>query len=243
MNKLLKFLSLGLATTLLFACDNSKDDLGKVYFKLSQEKDVIDVVTKSEVSTYTSLPSADDFTLTVKNQNEESITISDLSVPTSLAVGNYTAKASYGSVDEEGFDKPCFVGETSFTVNGGQETEVSVTARLANCIIRLEYTDNFKNYYSDYSFTLTTGSGKVINFPASETRAAFVDAYMVKVSGTLTNQGCKTQSFEEKEYKNLEAAKCYTLKFDASNIGSPAITISFDDSVETVELGEIDLND
>ena len=70
-----------------------------------------------------------------------------------------------------------------------------------------------------------------------------VDAYQFKVKGELTNQAGKVQSFSEKEFKNLAPATCYTLKFDASNVGGSSITISFDDTVVDADLIDVDLND
>ena len=46
-----------------------------------------------------------------------------------------------------------------------------------------------------------------------------------------------------KDFKNLQSATCYTLKMDASNIGSNVITISFNDSIVDVTLGEVDINE
>ena len=43
--------------------------------------------------------------------------------------------------------------------------------------------------------------------------------------------------------RSIEAGKCYVLKFDVSNVGGAAISISFDDNVEDVALSEIELND
>lgn len=242
MKRKFQLLLIGIATILLSSCENAEGGMGKVSFNVSQQNTVTDI-TKSSVSSYTTLPSVEDFTITIEDSNGESISVSDPNALTTLKAGNYTAKTVYGSVSEEGFDKPCFIGEQQFTINGGESISVNIKASLANCLIRMEYTDNFKNYYSDYSFTLTTGRGAVINFPADENRATFVDAYLVRVKGELVNQGGKTQSFSEKEYRNLAAATCYTMKFDASNIGSASITISFNNNLETVELGEFDLNE
>lgn len=69
-----------------------------------------------------------------------------------------------------------------------------------------------------------------------------MDAYTISVSGTLTNQGGKTQNFS-KDYKALAPKTCYTIKFDVSNVGGNSITVSFDDTVEDVGLVDIDLND
>ena len=65
----------------------------------------------------------------------------------------------------------------------------------------------------------------------------------------LGRQGCKkwvrstdVQTFT-KDYTGLNEATAYTIVFDASNVGAGAITISFNNTVETVELGDLELND
>ena len=70
-----------------------------------------------------------------------------------------------------------------------------------------------------------------------------MDAYTFRLSGTLTSQSGATQTFAEKEFKNLKPATCYTVKFDASNVGSNSITISFDETTIDTDLVEVDLND
>lgn len=244
MKKTFKALVLVLAALPLVAsCTECSEGLeGTVSFQVSSDEEIT-LATKSSVSSFTTLPSTENFTLAVVNSADETIPVSDPKAVVSLPAGSYTAKASYGSADEEGFDKPYFVGEQAFSVNGGQTSNVTVKTKLGNAIVRFEYSESFRKYYTDYSFTLTTGKGTQISFPASETRAAFVDAYLIKVKGTLTSQGGKTVAFPEKEYKGLDAATCYTVKFDASNVGSSSVTISFNDSVEDVDLGELDLND
>ena len=244
MKRTIKAFALGLAAlSLAFSCNkSSKGEEGRVSFLVSQDEE-ISLITKSSVIGFTWLRSPDDFTLVIVNASDEEIPVSDPKGLTTLPAGNYTVKASYGSADAEGFDKPYFYGEQTFAVTGGQTTNVTVKTKLGNAIVKFEYTENFRKYYTDFSFTLTTGKGTQIAFPASETKAAFVDAYLIKVKGSLTSQGGKTQEFPEKEYKGLEAATCYTLRFDASNVGSSTVTISFNDTVEDVDLGETELND
>ena len=185
---------------------------GCVTFKLMNETEVIDI-TKSSVADFTSLPIAESFSIKVTDSQGNETAVEDISSSISLVAGNYRAGASFGSVSEEGFDKPCFSGYSDFTVNGGATVPVTINVKLANCIVRIA------------------------------TRAAFVDAYLIKVKGTLTNQAGKTQTFNEVEYKNLAAASCYTVTFDVSNVGSTAISITFNDSVEDVALLDVELND
>lgn len=246
MKRIIRTAALALTACMLAAACSKvvryQEDTGTVTMSLDGDWQVAEM-TRSSVSDYADLPSSGDFSIVVVNANDEEIPVTNPSEPLKLTVGNYIARASYGSTADEGFGKPCFAGEQNFIIEGGKTTEVKIVASLANCLVKMAYTDAFRSYYSDWSFTLTTGSGNSIGFAADETRAAFVDAYLVKVKGTLTTQGGSTRTFEETEYRNLRPATCYTMKFDASNIGQDSITITFDDSVTTVELGEVELND
>ncbi|MGM9741699.1 MAG: DUF4493 domain-containing protein [Candidatus Cryptobacteroides sp.] len=231
------------ALTVLAACSKQNGMEGNVRFALEQQANLIDVSTKSSVGDFTTLPSASAFTVTIRDEQDNLTPVTDLSAPVTLAAGNYTAIASYGSLTDEGFDKPCFKGEQNFAVTGGGSQTVTINVKLAGSIVKLSFTENFTNYFSDWTFTITTGGGTVISLPKSETRAVFMDAYSFKISGTLTNQSGATKTFAEKEFKNLEAATCYTVKFDASNVGSNTITITFDETTIDADLVEVDLND
>lgn len=220
------------------------DSEGNVFFSVDADS-TVEVVTRSNVSDYTTLPDAGDFTIVIANGNGDEVyngRLDGYNTSTALKSGNYSVKATYGNVSDEGFGKPCLSGEKTFSVTGGSTVSVAIPVSLANSIVKVECTDRFKSYYTDYSFTVKTGAGTEISFPKGEARAAFVDAYTISVSGTLTNQGGKTQNFS-KDYKALATKTCYTIKFDVSNVGGNSITVSFDDTVEDVGLVDIDLND
>ncbi len=238
-------LMLGMLALAAMSVSCSKQSDGGVSFSLDTDLGVLEQ-TRSNVSDYTTLPSAGDFTIVLTGSDGNEIyngLLSAYSESTSLKTGNYSVKASYGSVNDEGFDKPCFTGEKTFSITGGGTTSVTIPVSLANTIVKVSCTDLFKTYYTAYSFTLTTGAGTKIEFPQDETRAAFVDAYTISVSGTLTNQGGKTQTFT-KDYKtSLSSKTFYTLKFDVSNVGGGKVTIKFDDTVDDVELSDVELND
>ena len=217
---------------------------GTVMFSVAGNEELTEV-TKSKVSDYTVLPAASQFTISVKDGDNASVwsgPVSGWDASTALNAGNYSVTAVYGEEGVEGFDKPYFTGTASFTVTGGNSTQVSIPVSLGNSLVKISCTESFKNYFTDYSFSLTTGNGTVISFPMSETRAAFVDAFKFTLAGTLTSQGGKEQTFS-KEYINLEAKTCYTVSFDVTNVGGVTVTISFNDTVETVSIGDIELND
>ena len=163
--------------------------------------------------------------------------------PYTLATGEYTATAQYGATTDEGFDKPCFTGSMPFTINGGDSKQITIPVSLANAIVKVSCTDMFRNYFSDYSFKITTAAGTQIDFPKSETRGAFIDAYKFTIDGTLKNQGGTAQSFNKTYDTGINPATCYTVTFDASNVGGTSVTVTFNDTTETIDLGDIELND
>ena len=242
--KHLKTIFSALALIAAVSCTKSQTEgNGRVAFAVSSN-DVVADMTKSNVSDYTALPAAGDFTITILDESSSQFwsgKISEWDSSTPLPAGNYTVNASYGDIEDEGFDKPYFTGTQTFAVKGGETSSVSVPVALGNTIIRISCSEYFKKYYSDYTFKLTRGTVEIATFVKDETKGAFIDGYKIKVEGTLTGE-LKTYSFE-KEYSSLDEATAYTLNFDAPNVGGSTITISFNDTVETVELGDYELND
>ena len=229
---------------LAFSCTkNQAEGNGQVSFSLSSKLELADV-TKSSVSQFTTLPSAQNFTITIKNASDATVftgLISEWDEATLLPVGTYTVTATYGSLEEEGFDKPFFTGTADFTVKGGEQTSVSIPVSLGNAIVRMTFTEAFNNYYPDYTFKLSRDGQEIAVFEKGETRAVFVDPWKFKLEGTLIGE-MKTSTFS-KEYSNLLEATAYTFNFDVTNVGGGAITIRFNDTVETIELGDHELND
>lgn len=217
---------------------------GLVSFSVSSVDNVADV-TRSNVSDYTSLPGKDAFSIKVTDASAQTVfegkIVDWVPEENTLKAGEYSVSAEFGSVEDEGFDKPYFIGNQTFTVNGGETSEVSVPVSLGNTIVKVECTDGFRRYYKNWSFKLSRGGADIVSFAKDETKAAFVDGYRFTLSGVMEAE-TKTYTFN-KEYSSLEPATAYTFVFDVTNAGSAAITISFNNKVETVELGDIELND
>lgn len=233
----MKLVTVVLAALTLAACQKA-DRTGRLTFCI-EEGQVADVETKGNVSDYAAMPSAENFVLTLRNGSSTiwSGMLSEWDSTKELKAGNYTAEASFGSADEEGYAKPYFFGTSSFSINGGGSTAVGIPVSLGNTIVKISCTDAFKNYYTSYSFTVTTGAGNVFEYREG---GIFMDAYKFSVSGTLTAQNGSSYTMAARTW-NVEPATCYNVKFDVSNIGSVTVSISFDDAVRTVELTE-DLN-
>ena len=239
--KHLKTLFSVLALVAAVSCAKQSAKSGQVTFEVSSNQTVADV-TKSNVSDYTSLPKAADFTITITGEEYNwTGKISDWAPETVLTAGEYSVVANYGDIEVEGFDKPFFTGTADFTVKGGEQTSVSIPVGLGNAIVRMTFTEAFNNYYPDYTFKLSRDGQDIAVFAKGETRAAFVDPWKFKLDGTLIGEK-KTSTFS-KEYSNLLEATAYTFNFDVTNVGGGAITIKFNDTVETIELGDHELND
>ena len=217
---------------------------GLVSFSVSSVDNVADV-TRSNVSDYTSLPGKDAFSIKVTDASAQTVfegkIVDWVPEENTLKAGEYSVSAEFGSVEDEGFDKPYFIGNQTFTVNGGETSEVSVPVALGNTIVKVECTDGFRRYYKNWSFKLSRGVADIVSLAKDETKAAFVDGYRFTLSGVMEAE-TKTYTFS-KEYSSLEPATAYTFIFDVTNAGGAAITISFNNRVETVELGDIELND
>ena len=230
--------------TLVFSCTKSHTQgNGHVSFVLSSDIEIAEQ-TKSSVSQYTTLPSSGDFTITVTGVSsvyEWTGKISDWDAAAQLPVGNYKVTATYGAIDEEGFDKPYFIGSADFAVLGAQTTEVKISVSLGNTVVLVNCTDNFKNYYKDYTFKITRDGSTLVSFVKGESRAAFVDGYKFTLQGVIESE-TKTQTFS-RDYSSLDEATAYTFLFDAPNVGGSAITITFNNNVETIELGDLELNE
>ena len=160
-------------------------DTGSITFAVAAQQEVADV-TRSQISDITALPAAADFTLTITDSKKQTVwsgSMGGMTEPYSLATGDYTVSAEYGSTTDEGFDKPCFTGSLAFTINGGDSKEITIPVSLANAIVKVSCTDMFNNYFTDYSFKITTASGAEIPFAKGESRGAFIDAFKFTIEG------------------------------------------------------------
>ncbi len=230
-----------------FSCAKVEDSgkaVGYVSFAVSSNQGVTDQ-TKSNVSDYTVLPAANDFMISIVDASSISIwngKVSEWDSATQLPVGTYTVTASYGDAAVEGFDKPFFTGSNSFTVVGAETAEVSIPVALGNSIVKIVTTDNFRNYFSDYEFSLKRFSQEVVAFGKDETRGAFVDCMDFTIEGNFVSSVGSAYRFS-KEYGGINPATAYTVKFDITNVGGVRLTVTFNDTVETVEIEDVELND
>lgn len=248
-----------LALVGLMACNDSDNaagngaESGYLTFSVATTDDVDNITTRADKisissaagSGYTA-PSDADFTITITNEDDETVytgTVGGWDVATKLEEGAYSVSAVYNN-GAVGFNCPVFEGKASFNIKGGETTPVAIPVKLANAIVRMEFTEMFKNYYQFEKITVTS-QGTAVDFASTESRGAFIQATTFKVEGTLTSQaqGSSTTRTFSKEY-TAKQTQCYSIKFDASNIGGNSFDITFgDEPSETINLGDIDINE
>lgn len=165
-----------------------------------------------------------------------------------LEVGSHTATATFGDIDQEGFGSPCFGATESFTVVKDDTAVVEMTATLKNMAVRVDYTDEFKAYMSNYSATIARDGAGIATFAKGETRAAFVkpEPFEIKVNYTLPfngvaeRTGSRTYTIDE----DIDEATLLNIEFgvNGGEVGSVEVTIAWGDmtpiTLDPVDVGE-----
>ena len=208
--------------------------------------------TRANVSCTT--PAAEDFSLKIDGVDHtytaSYATIAEFnSGDNYLHNGTFKATVSAGDIAEEGYDKATFAGSAEFVVEPRKSTEVEVTATIANALVKVEVTDNFKTYFAGgHTLKLTTAAGNEFDV-TEQTEPLFIAPESFTISGTAVKQpnqsGAEGTTVTLPEYKNSEAKAqtLYTVKLDVENAGSAQLTITLNETlVESIDI-EQELND
>lgn len=248
--RLVLFFILGISLCVLSSCEqeNNNPRIGKGNFNLSLKtnNEVIPVL-RSSAENKSTTPQAQDFAITLTNEDgslsKTWSTVDNIPPDGSYDVGNYTIKAVYGTLEEEGFDTPYYHGESQFTIRDQETTPVEVLCTLGHVKLTLKYTEAFTKYFTDYQTTITTAGGKDILFTKDETRDAYVRPGNISMKMKLTKPNGVTANFAPAKITNATARQHYIVTFDITeSVGAAILTIVFDNQTE-VEPITIDVSD
>ncbi len=208
--------------------------------------------TRANVSCTT--PAAEDFSLKIDGVSHTYTagyaTIAEFNLGDNyLHNGTYMATVAAGDITEEGYDKATFVGSAEFSVEPRKNTEVEVTATIANALVKVEVTDNFKAYFpGGHALKLTTAAGSEFDV-TEQAEPLFIAPESFTVSGTAVKQPNQsgavgtTVTLPEYNCTEAKAQTLYTVKLDVENAGSAQLTITLNDTlVESIDI-EQELND
>ena len=147
------------------------------------------------------------------------------------AGGEYTVEAySANKTLDEGFEaQPYYSGSEKLTVEKNTSHTVEVECKLAQSLVRVSYSDNFKSHFSDYSATVIGSEGTNIVFAGDETREAYVKpGQLLNVNLTLTPNGGQPTEINGQITENALAAYRYNVNFDVNTDSKGNITVSVD---------------
>lgn len=162
--------------------------------------------------------------------------------------GSYKATVEAGDITVEGYDKAVFVGSAEFEVTPRNNTEVEITACIANALVQVEVTEAFETYFvGGHNLKLTTAASNEFDV-TEQAEPIFIAPAAFAISGTAVKQpnqsGAEGTVVTLPEYKNeAKAQTFYTVKLDVENAGRATLTITLNDTlVESIDI-EQELND
>lgn len=238
-----------LLSLILVSCakdDTAKNNgMGTFTMKLNATSEVIGLNEKSRAEEAGEgetliLPDVNDFSVSISSLGEQVCgwssykDICEEEMP-ELRVGTYQVKAWYGDVSKEGFELPYFEGNQEFSIKKNETTPVEVTCYLGNAQVKVNYTDEFKNYFSDYSAVIATSLGNEVEYVKDETRAAYFSPGELIAKVKVKKSGQSTEAVYQAKVFTAESRHIYTLTLDV-DAGSATMTVSFSEDVAGEEV-------
>ena len=163
-----------------------------------------------------------------------------------LKEGAYTLIASKGDNLPSAFENPYFEGSTDFTVKADMSTPIDVTWTLGNARITVDYTEDFKEAYSDYTVLLSSAftSGS-LEIKKDEMRPAYMQVAKEGSELGIAIRLKKITEDKEKTYKiptplSIERRQNIRLIFktDGEALDGIGLEIILDDEMTNVTLNE-----
>lgn len=242
----------GATVLLLVSCANEENQVdsgyGSINVKVSADYQVVPVTRSTTEITETTNPDVSEFALKLVSADGSFSrawdSLADFDPAEKIPVGTYTMSAYYGNLEEEGFDKPYYLGQSDVAVRYRENTPVEINCTLANVKVTVEYSDAFKKYFADYATTIHAAEGDYIKFEKEETRAAYVKPGKITIQTYLKKQNGIESTFEPAAIENAKPRQHYRIKLDIADnaAGEAQLSISFDETTETQPVA-IDISD
>lgn len=239
---------------LFLSCSSDRNEAsegnGTLRVQVSANPEVIvGTNTRANDITETELPNVNDFSFSIfkgENLRGEWATLTDFMADDELTLrsgSNYSAKACYGEIDNEGFELPYYEGNQPFAITKGKTTDVDVTCYIANAKLSIVYTDEFKDYFSTYSSEVTTSLGNTVKYTSSEERYAYFKPGDLHVAVKVRKKEGYSQevTLNAKDF-TAEARHAYILTLDV-DAGASTLNISFSDDIPNQEPVTIEISD
>lgn len=237
----------------LSGCKDDKDGssvhMGKVSLNLradttSLKKGIHSSVTKAVSDEFADFLTVDDYRILIvagTDTAKQYDRFDKMPPEFDLPEGSYSLIASKGNNLPAEYENPYFEGSTDFTVKEGMSSPLDVTCSLGNTRIMAEYTDDFKEAYSEYTVLLSSANTTAdFEIAKGETRPAYMQ---VAKDGTDIAVGIrlkKVNAEEEKTYYVPNAIKMerrqnvrLIFKTDGEALEGIGLDVMLDDSLAT----------
>ena len=163
-----------------------------------------------------------------------------------LKEGAYTLIAEKGNNLPAAFENPYFAGSVDFSIRADMSTPIDVTCTLANARITVEYTDDFKEAYSDYTVLLSSAfTSNDLEIAKGETRPAYVQ---VAKEGSELGVAIRLKKVNEEEEKTYHVPTPLSIerrqnirlifKTDGAALEGIGLEVLLDDELTELTLNE-----
>ena len=177
--------------------------------------------------------------------------------------GLYCVTVTYGDPTVEGVNKPYYMDEVELNILPRQKNNVKLTPALANSIVKVEFSDAFKNYFENgAAITITSGNGNEWNVGygianlnydnnadgstpyicVESGKELSISGYAVKQKPSAIIDAPKVEFTAVK--KTMAACTMYTYTYDVSTAGSVVVSVNItNEPKEEITVSEEELND
>lgn len=250
----MKQIALGTVVSAVLACflvgcngdDNpwhGSSDGGALKLSLSTDGR-ISAFTRADDTQSPIVPMASEFNVTL-SRTDGSYTkkwdyLENFNKEKTFPIGEYIIETNYGDRDTEGFEHPWFHASENVSVTAGDSKQVNLTAKLANAMVSIRYTDEFRQNFTAYSAAVRSAGHDYIVFAQGENRPAYVAPTQIELNLTLTNGSGKKVTLQPAGFR-ADACHHYIVTIGvngSSAMGNLTLDVQFDDEVvaETVEV-------
>lgn len=192
-------------------------------------------------------------------------TLSEMPASIIVPVGQYTISSHTPGTLEKQMATPYYAGSTDLTVSKDIASKADIVCRMANSRIQLNYGEDFKEAFSEWTITIDDGGEMAMAFTQDELEAAPVYwAFSENATAITVNIRAKTTTgntvTDRRVFKKSDASENYEevgdvfTGGDALEINMGTVTsstgelegidintnITFEDSNESVEIPTID---
>ena len=204
----------------------------------------------NDLHTYTNVPAAEDFSIKLeKVDGSYSKTWTSLSAfkkeaENQFVTGAYTLTAFYGEKEKTDFGNPYFETSTTFTVLANETQKLNLNAGLCNSMVKINFTDEFVNYMSDYYVGIRSeGQPDEFRYASGENRPVFVQPENTNLTVHFTAKDTGISGAKSLGQFIPLAKTLHNLTLDVRVVnGHTGLGVIFDDSLEEEDIF-IDLSD